>query len=100
VSLPDDRLPAILFRLARGLYFHARGERMPDGVPNRARRHTEGGLKNIVAGFKGSAGMALGDVFECVYMSATEDPMTTLWLLRFYRRVVFTVETGLFVEEA
>ena len=36
---------------------------------------------------------ALGNVFWCMYVIATEDPLCTMWALWFYERVLFTAFT-------
>jgi hypothetical protein len=43
--------------------------------------------------FHDKATIVLGNVFASTYMHATEDPFTTLWLMGFYERMVFTVST-------
>lgn len=44
--------------------------------------------------FHDKAAKVLGNVFACAFVHATEDPFTTLWLMGFYERMVFTIGTG------
>lgn len=93
--LPDGRFGEAIFRIVRGLYFSSRKVRFPGKVPYEVLRHPvsewNGLVKNV---FAGKASRVMGNVFACAYMHATEDPLTTLWLIGFYERAVFTVSTN------
>lgn len=95
VRLPEGRVSSILFQMARGLYFDSQKRPLRQEIPYVALRYSPDAWGRLAAGpFKDGPAKILGDVFECVFRHATEDPSITLWLFRFYRRIVFTVETG------
>lgn len=100
VPLPDGLVSSILFQMARGLYFDSRKTRLTHEIPYEVLRRSPDDWGNLTDGpFKDKPPKILGDVFECAFTYATEDPTITLWLMRFYRRIVFTVETGALVGE-
>lgn len=88
------------FQIARGLYFDSRKEKLPEGIPYEVLRRSPKDWDFLASEpFKDKPAKFLGDVFECAYICATEDPACTLWLMRFYRRIIFTLETGALVGE-
>jgi hypothetical protein len=99
VPLPDGRIASILFKMVRGLYFDSRKTRLVDEIPYEVLRHPPDAWTRFATAFKDKAAKVLGDVFECAYMYGTEDPSITLWVMRFYRRIPFTIETGALVGE-
>jgi len=99
VPLPDGRMSSILFRMTQGLYYDSRSKPLSDTIPYDVRQHPLQEWKTLASQFDGKPAKVLGDVFECAFMWTDEDPSLTLWLLRFYQRVVFTVQTGSNEEE-
>jgi len=98
VPLPDGRIASILFQMARGLYFDSRKTALPQEIPYEVLRYSPDDWDRFASGpFKDKPAKILGDVFECAFICATEDPSITLWLMRFYRRLVFIIETGALV---
>jgi hypothetical protein len=95
VPLPDGLVASILFQMARGLYFDRRKKQLPEDISFKVlRQRADTWVKLATGTFKGKARKTLDEVFECAFIYATEDPSVTCWIMRFYRRVVFTVETG------
>jgi hypothetical protein len=49
---------------------------------------------HVIKGMNGNGLYRIGQgVFECAFMYATEEPQISMWLLAFYQRVFFVVDT-------
>jgi hypothetical protein len=96
-SIDLQRLERTIFRIVRGLYYDARRVRIPTAyefVLRRCYPWQYESLREVFRKLRANGPRVVGDVFGCMYAMATEDPLTTLWALWFYERVVFTVSTG------
>jgi len=92
-SIDQERLIRIFARIARGLYHDARKARIPDNYIVKMRRHYPWDISAINSFFESRHpnSRALGDVFQCSFLSALEDPFTTEWLMLFYGSVCYSV---------
>lgn len=96
-SIDLERLERTIFRIVRGLYYDARRSSIPAGyefVLRRCYPWQYESLREVFRKLHPNGPRVVGDVFGCMYAMATEDPCTTLWVLWFYERVVFTVSTS------
>ena len=91
-----DRLNRLLGMIVRGLYFDARRVRLSGEYRVEVRRAEPWAYKQVMDVFRQlhpNGPRALGNVFSCIYVAATEDLFTTMWALWFYERVLFTAIT-------
>lgn len=96
VRINDTQVQTIFSTIVRGLYFDARRQRLPDNYVFQVRRIYPWDFKEVWRGLKEknlNGPRIIDDVFGCAFLSATEDPYTTLWFLWFYGSVVFSVST-------
>ncbi len=89
-----SRITTALTYVSRGLYFDHRKTRIPSDYAVQIHRVMPWHFQELakvfdVPGINGPR--ALGEVFLCQYMAATENPFFTFWLLSFFGKVVFTV---------
>jgi len=95
-SVDGERITGIFDRIVRGLYYDARKQRVPSDYTVEVRRFYPWDFMNILDTFQRyhpNGPRIMGDVFGCMFLSAQEDPCSTLWLLWFYNSVVFTVSS-------
>ena len=101
VAAPVDasRIERIMTRIVRGLYHDARRERISDDYSFKVLQYRPWDFKQLVNKYEENKlsfnRRSLGDVFECGFLFAKEDPFTTFWLIVFYKQVFFTVDTTL-----
>ena len=91
-----DRLNRLLGMIVRGLYLDARRVRLSGEYRVEVRRAEPWAYKQVMDVFRQlhpNGPRALGNVFSCIYVAATEDLFTTMWALWFYERVLFTAIT-------
>lgn len=98
LQIPNDRALRIFSTIVRGLHWYYRGLPLPPNVEFKVMRQRDvakidsvgnklrqfGGVHRLVGD---------GEVFQCVFNVADDQPDVSLWLLCFYRRVVFVVGT-------
>ncbi len=101
VYFPDvDRLCRVVCRITRGLFFHETGRRLPDRyqvtahlAPEVERPSTARALeafRTMVAELENNPPRFIGKrVLSYRWGTAAEDPNASVWLLVFYRRVLF-----------
>src|SRR5262249_51632508 len=92
----DTRLSLELSWMARGLYYDARKQRLPNDYEVTVLRHDPWDYQAIYNAFNLSSRPAtrrLGEVFACAFHWATEDPYITMWLLLFYNCVLFSASS-------
>jgi hypothetical protein len=95
-SFPIDgpRLERIFKTLVRGLYYDARRQYFPEEYIFELRRFEPWDFERVLNEYQRhnpNGPRVLGDVFGCIFLSAIEDPFTTLWLMWFYERILFSV---------
>jgi hypothetical protein len=95
-SFPIDgpRLEKIFKTLVRGLYYDARRQYFPEEYIFELRRFEPWDFERVLNEYQRhnpNGPRVLGDVFGCIFLSAIEDPFTTLWLMWFYERILFSV---------
>jgi hypothetical protein len=94
-GIDGERVNTIFAAIVRGLYYEERGQRIPDDYTFEVRRFYPWDCHGIrTDAFKAmnwNRRRPLGDTFSVAYLSAAEDPMTSLWHLTFYGRVEFSV---------
>jgi hypothetical protein len=94
VSLDGERIDKTFFNLAQGLFFDHRRQRIPNNYLYKVLRHDPWQFNNLWDTFRQlhiNGPRTLGKIFGCAYASAEEDSATTLWLMWFYERVIFSV---------
>ena len=94
IEFPPGRISSIIFNIVRGLYYDSRRVIFPASTPYDVLRHPLYEWGNLVPAFHDGAAKVLGHLFACKYIYATEDQFTTLWLIGFWERYVFSVRTG------
>lgn len=92
IPLDRERVNRMFSRIARGLYYHfSGGLRLPADCTFEVNKVHPMRKDQTIQMFNrpGARMHALGDVFECVYIVAKEDPTLSMWLLRLWN--VFVV---------
>lgn len=96
-EIPDRRIERIMSTIVRGLYFDARKKRLPDNCQFRITRHffewEIKAVRQIMGRLHMHGPRFLGHVFGYDYAIPADDPYYTMWVLWFYRRVLYTVLT-------
>lgn len=99
VSAPLDveRVNHIFSQIVRGLYFKARGRRIPDDYVFDVRRYRPLEFNRVWevlqrTGYHGPFRIG-GEIFTCLFVDAVEDPFFTQWWLWFYDSVCVYVGT-------
>lgn len=89
-DIPEDRVTRVLGRLIRGLFFHYAKQRIPKHYPVEALRIMPWDIEDAWRSF-GQLNLSpcrpMGEVFAGSCARVQEDPLSTAWLLSFYRRV-------------
>lgn len=86
-TVDTERIKTIFATMARGLYYDHRRQRIPANYTFEVLRYHPWDFKEVYESFKQmhlNGPRVLGDVFGCAYVSAAEDPPTTLWLMWLY----------------
>ncbi|MEW6131274.1 MAG: hypothetical protein AB1757_29865 [Acidobacteriota bacterium] len=88
-SAPVDpeKIKTIFATIVRGLFYDHRRQRIPDNYVFEVLRYHPWDFKDVwesLGQMHPNGPRVLEGVFGCKYISATEDPPTTLWLLWFY----------------
>ena len=92
--IDGERFNKIMETLVRGLYYDARRQRFPDGYTFELRRYQPWDIESVLGEYQRhnpNGPRIVGNVFGCIFLSAKEDPFSSLWLLWFYERVFFSV---------
>ena len=96
-DLDPIRMERIFSYIVRGLYFKVVRCPLPAECAIRIYRISAKDAEEIFHVIKGMNGNGLyrigQGVFECAFMYATEEPQISMWLLAFYQRVFFVVDT-------
>lgn len=96
-AIDPGRIDTIFTMIVRGLYYDARKQRIPDDYTFTLLRYDPWDFKRIwqkvQQDLHPNGPRILGDVFGCTFVSATEDPFSTWWLLAFYGGACFSVDT-------
>lgn len=96
-DLDPIRMERIFSYIVRGLYFKVVRRPLPVECTIRVYRVSAKDAEEIFHVIKGMNGNGLyrigQGVFECAFMYATEVPQISMWLLAFYQRVFFVVDT-------
>lgn len=93
VPIDANRIGKIIFNIAQGMFFDHRKQCIPKEYECEVLRHEPWDFENVWESFKSlniNGPRILGEVFGCAYVSAEEDPSTTMWLIWFYKRVFFS----------
>lgn len=93
-TLDPERITVIFSTITRGLYYDHRRQRIPNDYVFEVLRYHPWDFKDVWESFKQlhlNGPRILGDVFGCAYVSAAEDPPTTLWLMWFYGRYCVSI---------
>jgi hypothetical protein len=93
-TVDPDRIKTIFSTMARGLYYDHRRQRIPSNYNFEVLRYHPWDFKGIYESLSQmhlNGPRVLGNVFGCAYVSAQEDPPTTLWLMWFYERLFISV---------
>lgn len=98
LDVPMDRLVRTLSTIVRGLYRAYGGRALPREVMFGVERICDfSGLPSILGPLAQAGGIRKlagdGEVFQCVFAIAPEEPSFSLWLLSFYNSVLFAVTT-------
>lgn len=94
VTIDEERVSRMFHRIARGLYYDARKQRLPDGYMIEVLRHLPHDFEALLKEFHEKlhpSGRRLGNVFSAIYVRAKEDPFSTMWLIWFYDRVGISI---------
>jgi hypothetical protein len=86
-TVDPERITTIFSTMARGLYYDHRRERIPSNYSFEVLRYHPWDFKNVYDSLSKmhlNGPRVLGSIFGCAYVSAQEDPPTTLWLMWFY----------------
>jgi hypothetical protein len=99
VPVERGRIDGVLAMMVRGLLFHLTKQHIPQNYVFTANlmdaAKSEETIKNFVL-LPHQGSYSWGDgVCECIFTQASDNPATTMWLLRFYRGVLFLVDTSL-----
>jgi len=99
VPVEKARIDRVLALLVRGLLFHLRERRIPRDYVFDVNLVKPESVVDTVRAFvvlPHRGPFVWGEqVCECVFIQAADDPAVTTWLLRFYRGVMFLVDTSL-----
>jgi hypothetical protein len=90
----SERIKTIFSVIARGLFYDHRRQRIPEDYIFEVFRYHPWDFKAVLDSFKQmhlNGPRILGNVFGCAYISAKEDPPTTLWLMWFYETFFISV---------
>jgi len=105
ITLDGVRIEGIARRIVQGLFFHVKGQRLPDDhainvVPvgrfrEMANLHPEMdlALREFVARIAAEPLTEHGDVFGYRWIQSPNGPSNTMWLLYFYERLEFLCTT-------
>ncbi|MBI4501991.1 MAG: hypothetical protein HY700_12630 [Gemmatimonadetes bacterium] len=96
--IDSERIGTVLGRTVRGLYFHHTGRRIPPSYRARAIL-SEAATPDFQLAFEcalfSSPDYALAEgMFAYSFAAASDDPMSTVWLLQFYGNALFYAMTG------
>ena len=87
-TVDPQRITTIFATMAQGLYYDHRRHRIPSNYIFEVLRYHPWDFKGVYESLNSQLHLngprILGDVFGCAYVSAQEDPPTTLWLMWFY----------------
>jgi hypothetical protein len=96
-DLDSRRIQRIFSYIVRGLYYRVRRVPLPAECAITVRRvnaKEAEEIYHIIKGMNGNGLYRIGQgVFECAFMYADEEPRISMWLLAFYQRVFFIVDT-------
>jgi hypothetical protein len=91
------RINRIFSYIIRGLYYKTVGKRLPDDCSidvMRTGAKDADDVLHLIKGLGCNGPYKIGSgVFACAFMYATEEPAISFWVLAFYQRVFFIVET-------
>ncbi len=98
VPVEKERIDRVLGMMVRGLLFHLNDQCIPQSYVISAHlidaAKSEETIRNFVI-LPHQGPYSWGDgVCECVFTQAADSPATTMWLLRFYRGVLFLVDSS------
>ncbi len=98
VKLPQGRVERTMATIVRGLSIYYAQRRLPQDTVYVVRKwYDVDGLKDTVVLLNAinAPYCAIGDgsVFDCRYVVTNEDPVFSLWILRFYESSHYTVST-------
>lgn len=94
VTIDEKRVSRMFHRIARGLYYDATKQRLPEGYTVEVLRHLPHNFEALIEEFRKKlhpSGRRLGNVFSAIYVRAKEDPFSTMWLIWFYDRVGISI---------
>ncbi len=94
----NERIPSILLMMVRGLYNNYRGKILPQDISFDARRVGDFKKLSVDTGILIDAGAQYmrpgdGSVFDGLVAESPTRPYNAIWILNFYRRVVFLAFT-------
>jgi hypothetical protein len=95
--LDEGRMTTLFARMCRGLLYYATNQRIPDSYRFWVVRHhywEQREILNFIKEFKLLGPFPQGDVFGSICAQAEEDPFACIWLLGFYRKVIFSVASA------
>jgi hypothetical protein len=98
ILVEKARVEVVLTMMVRGLLYHLQKQRIPQDyviTVNLIEPTKVVETVQYVASLPHESPLSWGDqVCECIFVQAGDNPATTMWLLRFYRGVMFLVDTS------
>jgi hypothetical protein len=98
VPVEKARIDRVLALMVRGLVYHLQKQRIPQDYVFGVNLIKPEGVVDTIRNFAvlpHEEPFSWGEqVCECVFVQAADNPATMLWLLRFYRGVIFLVDTS------
>lgn len=96
----DERVKIIMSMIIRGLFHYYLHDTLPRDISLEISRVIDSKLINktlfeLYERGGRHARIGTGDVFECTYGNSREKPYLSVWVLNFYRSVVFFAFTGI-----
>jgi hypothetical protein len=96
-EVSNTRIKRAYGRIARRLFFHEHGIRLPDEYVTEVRPWVEEDsslLQEIPRMFGNQSIYSIGDtVFKYTWITAKDNPYASIWLLQFYRRALVLVRS-------
>jgi hypothetical protein len=89
VKMDADRMDRVAAKMVKGLYFHLRRRRMPEGTSFRFHWLPKEPMLEVA--MRGHLLNVDPEVFSCRYVMTESKPHASIWWLLFYRQILYVV---------